>query len=167
MSQSSNKRYHTNFLSVVSTVTQPQDKCQEICFVHSCHYHHRRPRTPKFVGITIECTWVRKLLSTVTKRHRLTDTATDTPMLCWVLVGSHWRLYCSSTTWNKIVKLPVFWNKEVLSWYSSRCENSDKTHSGIINIALEVVELKDILSNVASAICGCVEISPVLFLGKI
>ena len=43
-------------LSGFLTITLPHDKCQEICFVHSCHYHHGRPRTPKFVGITIECT---------------------------------------------------------------------------------------------------------------
>ena len=37
----------------------------------------------------------------------------------------------------------------------------------LLTLEFLVVELKEILSNVASAICGCVEISSVLFLGKI
>ena len=42
VSQSSNKRYRTNFLSGFWTITPPHDKCQEICFVHSCEDYKKR-----------------------------------------------------------------------------------------------------------------------------
>ena len=127
----------------VSTITQPQDKCQEICFVYSCCCHAYIMGDPEicrcYYWMYLSSSWLG---------------ATED---CTAAVRHETKLSSCQLSEIKKSYLGILQNVKIVTRLTQE----------LLTLGFLVVELKDILSNVASAICGCVEISSVLFLGKI